>query len=98
MLDLRAHLRPAVSHRDSNRKRIILAIMIKPDTQAGIARRTLLSQATVSTAVRDLEKDGIVRMERNSAAQGKGAAESGSACRARPMWPWGSTWASTTSP
>lgn len=72
MLDLRAHLRPAVSHRDSNRKRIILAIMMKPDTQAGIARRTLLSQATVSTAVRDLEKDNIVRMERNSAAQGKG--------------------------
>ncbi|MCZ4094997.1 MULTISPECIES: ROK family transcriptional regulator [Streptomyces] len=61
-----------MSHRDSNRKRIILAIMIKPDTQAGIARRTILSQATVSTAVRDLEKDGIVRMERNSAAQGKG--------------------------
>ncbi|MFB0617901.1 ROK family transcriptional regulator [Streptomyces sp. AGS-58] len=46
--------------RNENRRKVLLAIAIKADTQVGIARRTLLSQATVSTAVRELEKERMV--------------------------------------
>ncbi|HZF90670.1 ROK family transcriptional regulator [Streptomyces sp.] len=46
--------------RNENRRKVLLAIAIKADTQVGIARRTVLSQATVSTAVRELEGEGLV--------------------------------------
>ncbi|MFJ8029124.1 ROK family transcriptional regulator [Streptomyces sp. NPDC096032] len=46
--------------RNENRRKVLLAVAIKADTQVGIARRTTLSAATVSTAVRELEKEGIV--------------------------------------
>lgn len=55
--------------RGTNRRKVLLAVAIKADTQVGIARRTLLSQATVSAAVRDLEAAELVHGVR---AEGKG--------------------------
>ncbi|MES9520789.1 ROK family transcriptional regulator [Streptomyces capoamus] len=43
---------------------MLLAVAIKADTQVGIAKRTMLSPATVSTAVRELEKEGMVTSAR----------------------------------
>ncbi|MFG2635649.1 ROK family transcriptional regulator [Streptomyces sp. NPDC048362] len=50
--------------RTENRRKVLLAIAIKADTQVGIARRTMLSPATVNTSVRELEKEGIVSSAR----------------------------------
>ncbi|GGO84284.1 ROK family transcriptional regulator [Wenjunlia tyrosinilytica] len=72
MLQLRDHLGPATGTREFNRKRILLAIMIKADTQAGLARRTLLSQGTVSNTVRELELEGLVQGEKGAPSRGSG--------------------------
>ncbi|MGP4002605.1 ROK family transcriptional regulator [Streptomyces sp. 8N706] len=65
MLQLRDRLGPASGTREANRKRILLDIMIKPDTQANLARRTLLAQGTVSNAVRELDEKGFVDVDKN---------------------------------
>ncbi|MFF5016124.1 ROK family transcriptional regulator [Streptomyces sp. NPDC001165] len=52
---------PGSATRSANRRKVFLAVAIKSDTQVGIARRTHLSQATVSAAVKELERAGLVR-------------------------------------
>ncbi|MFI6764707.1 ROK family transcriptional regulator [Streptomyces sp. NPDC050355] len=74
MLQLRAFLGPGGGTRATNRRRILIAVMIKADSQTGIARRTQLSQGTVSSAVKELERDGVVQVDRaaHSAGAGRG--------------------------
>ncbi len=52
--DLLGRLPVAGPTRAANRRKVLLAVAIKSGTQADIAHRTLLSQATVSAAVREL--------------------------------------------
>jgi predicted NBD/HSP70 family sugar kinase len=75
MFEIRHHLGPAKGPREINRKRILLAVMIKADTQTDIARRTRLSQGTVSKVVRELEREGAVEVDRaqDTGAKGRGA-------------------------
>ncbi|MEU9630753.1 MULTISPECIES: ROK family transcriptional regulator [Streptomyces] len=62
MTDARQHLGTAGSGvRGVNRRKVFLALAIKADTQVGVASRTLLSQATVSSSVRELAMAGLVR-------------------------------------
>ncbi|MEU4875280.1 ROK family transcriptional regulator [Streptomyces sp. NPDC021608] len=59
--DLLGELPKAVTPtRSTNRRKVLLAIAIKAGTQVDIARRTMLSQATVSAAVRELVTAGLV--------------------------------------
>jgi predicted NBD/HSP70 family sugar kinase len=72
MLQLRDRLNPAQGPRAINRKQVLLAVMIKADTQATLARRTGLAQSTISNVVRELVADGIVVVDRNGQSQGAG--------------------------
>ncbi|MFG2439645.1 ROK family transcriptional regulator [Streptomyces sp. NPDC048508] len=58
--DLLGRLPTAGPTRGANRRKVLLAVAIKSGTQADIAHRTLLSQATVSAAVRELAMAGLV--------------------------------------
>ncbi|MGQ4476374.1 ROK family transcriptional regulator [Streptomyces sp. SAS_276] len=58
--DLLGRLPVAGPTRAANRRKVLLAVAIKSGTQADIAHRTLLSQATVSAAVRELAEAGLV--------------------------------------
>jgi predicted NBD/HSP70 family sugar kinase len=58
--DLLGRLPAASPTRATNRRKVLLAVAIKSGTQADIAHRTLLSQATVSAAVRELAGAGLV--------------------------------------
>lgn len=58
--DLLGRLPAAGATRAANRRKVLLAVAIKSGTQADIAHRTLLSQATVSAAVRELAEAGLV--------------------------------------
>ncbi|MER7099926.1 ROK family transcriptional regulator [Streptomyces humidus] len=60
MRDLLGRLPEVTPTRGVNRKKVLLAVAIKAGTQVDIARRTMLSQATVSTAVRELATAGLV--------------------------------------
>lgn len=51
------------SPRDTNRRKIIRAVMVNSGTQASIVRRTRLSQATVSTMVNELHQEGVFVIE-----------------------------------
>ncbi|MFE6286235.1 ROK family protein [Streptomyces sp. NPDC057877] len=62
---------PGTATRGANRRKVFLAVAIKADTQVGIARRTLLSQATVSAAVKELGKAGLTQGT-GSEGQGRG--------------------------
>lgn len=64
MLEARDLLGPAAGTRDSNRKKMIIEIMVKADRQSRIARRTGLSQGSVSTAVQELIETGVVESDR----------------------------------
>jgi predicted NBD/HSP70 family sugar kinase len=64
VLEARDLLGPAASVKDANRKRMLIEIMIKADRQSRIARRSGVSQASVSTAVQDLAEAGIVETDR----------------------------------
>ncbi|WP_405791661.1 ROK family protein [Streptomyces sp. NBC_01506] len=65
MVQLRDHLGPAVGVKQINRKRVLLAVMIKADTQAGLSRRTSLSGGTVSAIVREMAAEGTLLIEKN---------------------------------
>ncbi|GAA3873586.1 ROK family transcriptional regulator [Saccharothrix violaceirubra] len=64
MIDARDLLVPASGARDANRKRMIIEIMVKADRQSRIARRSGLSQASVSTAVQELVDQGVLEHDR----------------------------------
>lgn len=72
MIDLREQLGPAGGVKQINRKRVLLAVMIKADTQAGLSRRTSLSGGTVSAIVRDMAADGTLLIEKSDNG-GRGA-------------------------
>jgi predicted NBD/HSP70 family sugar kinase len=54
---------PSDSLRDSNRRKIIRAVMVDPNTQVNIARFTNLSQATVSGLVNELVQENVLRLD-----------------------------------
>jgi predicted NBD/HSP70 family sugar kinase len=70
MIPLRDILGPANGIRERNRRRVLVAVMIKADTQAGLARRTQLVQGTVSTIVGELEQEGRVFLDRDAPRAG----------------------------
>lgn len=55
--------KPSDSLRDANRRRIIRAVMVEPNTQVNIARFTGLSQATVSGLVNELVGENVLRVD-----------------------------------
>jgi predicted NBD/HSP70 family sugar kinase len=59
------------SVKDSNRRKIIRAVMIEPGTQVNIHRRTHLSQATVSAVVAQLEHEGVFVVDSGDGDRGK---------------------------
>ncbi|NUT49473.1 MAG: ROK family transcriptional regulator [Saccharothrix sp.] len=64
MIEARELLGPAGGARDANRRRMLIEIMIKADRQSRIARRSGLSQASVSTAVQELAEQGVLENDR----------------------------------
>jgi predicted NBD/HSP70 family sugar kinase len=61
---------PSDSLKDTNRRRIIRAVMMEPGTQVSIARLTDLSQATVSGVVGELQQEGIFRVSNEEGERG----------------------------
>jgi predicted NBD/HSP70 family sugar kinase len=59
------------SIREGNKRRVIRAVMAQPSTQVQIARRTDLSQGTVSGVVQELEAARIFRAEGADGERGK---------------------------
>jgi predicted NBD/HSP70 family sugar kinase len=57
---------PSDSLRDANRRKIIRAVMVEPNTQVNIAKFTELSQATVSGLVSELVQENILRVDSGS--------------------------------
>src|ERR1700722_15697423 len=63
-----AHLRELLfarnGVRDENRRALLRAVMINPDSQVNLGKRARLSGGTVSESVRALEEQGLVRSEK----------------------------------
>lgn len=57
---------PSDSLRDANRRKIIRAVMVEPNTQVNIAKFTGLSQATVSGLVNELIQENVLRVDSGS--------------------------------
>ncbi|MGW3962505.1 ROK family protein [Amycolatopsis sp. NPDC005003] len=64
MPDAHTLLGSAKGTKGHNRRKLIIEIMIKADQQSRIARRMGISEASVSTAVRDLAREGVVEIDR----------------------------------
>ncbi|GAB3903397.1 ROK family transcriptional regulator [Kibdelosporangium lantanae] len=63
---------PSDSLKDANRRKIIRAVMLDPNsTQVNIARITRLSQATVSTVVGELQEEKVFRVDSGGGERGK---------------------------
>jgi predicted NBD/HSP70 family sugar kinase len=67
-VDIRDLLR-SNAQRDLNKQRVLRNVMIEPATQARLAQLTGLSQATISTVVKDLEKDQLVAVDEAGGAR-----------------------------
>ncbi|HEX5401565.1 MAG TPA: ROK family transcriptional regulator [Pseudonocardiaceae bacterium] len=61
---------PSDSLKDTNRRRIIRAVMMESGTQVSIARLTDLSQATVSGVVGELQQEGVFRVSSEEGERG----------------------------
>src|SRR5690349_23176529 len=59
------------SIRESNKRRVLRAVMAQPSTQVQIARRTQLSQGTVSGVVQELESERVFRVDGTDGERGK---------------------------
>jgi predicted NBD/HSP70 family sugar kinase len=59
------------SIRESNKRRVLRAVMTQPSTQVQIARRTQLSQGTVSGVVQELESERVFRVDGTDGERGK---------------------------
>lgn len=66
MLEARDLLGPVSGAREANRKKMLVEIMIKSDRQSRIARRSGLSQASISTAVQELTESGVLENDRGA--------------------------------
>jgi predicted NBD/HSP70 family sugar kinase len=66
--DIRELLR-SPAQRDQNKQRVLRNVMIEPATQARLAQLTGLSQATVSTVVKELERDDFVTVDESGGAR-----------------------------
>jgi len=59
------------SIRESNKRRVLRAVMAQPSTQVQIARRTNLSQGTVSGVVQELEAARVLKADGSDGERGK---------------------------
>ncbi|WP_285743601.1 ROK family transcriptional regulator [Lentzea sp. NBRC 105346] len=59
------------SIREGNKRKVIRAVMAQPATQVQIARRTELSQGTVSGVVQELEEQRVFRVDGGEGERGK---------------------------
>lgn len=66
MLEARDLLGPVTGAREANRKKMLVEIMIKSDRQSRIARRSGLSQASISTAVQELTESGVLENDKGT--------------------------------
>jgi predicted NBD/HSP70 family sugar kinase len=64
MPDAHALLGSVKGTKGHNRRKLIIEIMIKADQQSRIARRMGISEASVSNAVRELAREGVVEVDR----------------------------------
>jgi predicted NBD/HSP70 family sugar kinase len=71
MRDARELLDNPSPGRESNLKKLIIEIMVKPDRQSRLARRTGLSGASVSTSVQELAEAGVVETDKGGEGPGK---------------------------
>jgi predicted NBD/HSP70 family sugar kinase len=62
-MDLRKLLRAPTGAKSGNRLRILRTVMIKPGNQTEVYKRSNLSSATVSEAVKELEQSGHLTVE-----------------------------------
>lgn len=76
MLEARELLAGTAGSKELGRRRMIVEIMVKPDRQSRLARRLGVSQATVSTLIKELAESGIV--------EGDSARPSSGGVRLRP--------------
>jgi predicted NBD/HSP70 family sugar kinase len=60
LLDLRDRLKSASGTKAINRKQVLLAVAVKPGTQADLARRTGLSPGTVSAVFREFQQENVL--------------------------------------
>lgn len=60
LLDLRDRLTSASGTKAFNRKQVLLAVAVKPGTQADLARRTGLSAPTVSAVFREFQRENVL--------------------------------------
>lgn len=67
-VDIRDLLRSTLQ-RDLNKQRVLRNVMIEPATQARLAQLTGLSQATISTVVKELERDELVTVDESGGAR-----------------------------
>ncbi|MFL6076931.1 MAG: ROK family protein [Mycobacteriales bacterium] len=67
-VDIRELLRSS-TQRDQNKQRVLRNVMIESATQAKLAQLTGLSQATISTVVKELERDQLVTVEESGGAR-----------------------------
>lgn len=59
------------SIRQGNKRRVLRAVMTQPSTQVQIAKRTHLSQGTVSGVVQELEAERVFRVDGGDGERGK---------------------------
>ncbi|MFD4643394.1 ROK family transcriptional regulator [Lentzea sp. NPDC058436] len=59
------------SIRAANKRKVLRAVMIQPSTQVQIAKRTHLSQGTVSGVVQELEAERVFRVDGGDGERGK---------------------------
>lgn len=67
-VDIRELLR-STAQRDQNKQRVLRNVMIEPATQARLAQLTGLSQATISSVVKELERDELVTVDEGGGAR-----------------------------
>jgi predicted NBD/HSP70 family sugar kinase len=67
MPDIRELLSQPSGIKEENRLKVLKALMARPGNQADLARRAGLSQATISTVIKELTDDGTVEASRDNA-------------------------------
>ncbi|WP_165989968.1 ROK family protein [Streptomyces sp. YIM 98790] len=81
MLPLRDLLGPVHGTREFHRRQVLVALLIKADTQTRLADRTGLSGGTVSTIVSAFQRENIVRTDPGAP---RGGGKRGATVRLRP--------------
>ncbi|MGW7054214.1 ROK family transcriptional regulator [Streptomyces sp. NPDC054887] len=71
MLQLRPHLVAARGTKAINAKRLLLSVLIRSDSQVGLARRTGLAQSTVSNIVKELQEAEVLAVSESGRGQAR---------------------------